>query len=60
MLPAQARGAVLKLRTHYGFNSVKCIQQVAGTRRAESKYEEEKKSVECRQTEYVMKVIIGG
>ena len=38
----------------------KCVQQVAGTGKTESNYEEEKNSVEYRQTLYMMKVIIGG
>ena len=59
MLPTQTREAVLKPRTHCGFNAVKCILQVTGTGKAKSNYEGEKKSVEHRQTEYVMKFIIG-
>ena len=31
-----------------------------GTGKSESNYEEEKKRVEYRQTEYIMKIIIGG
>ena len=38
----------------------KCIWQVTGTGKAEGNYEEEKKSVEYRQAEHLMKVIIGG
>ena len=38
----------------------KCVSQVTGTRKTESNYEEEKKRVEYRQTEYIMLVIIGG
>ena len=33
---------------------------MTGTEKTESNYEEEKKSVEYRQTEYIMKVMIGG
>ena len=43
---------------HYGFN-FKCAQQVTGTGKTESNDQEEKKSVEYRQTEQIMKVIIG-
>ena len=38
----------------------KCVQQVTGTEKTESNYEEEKKSVEYRQAEYIMKVMIDG
>ena len=40
-----------------------CLQvclQVTGTGKSESNYEEEKKRVEYRQTEYIIKIIIGG
>ena len=49
-----------KLRTRYGFTLFKCVQQVTGTGKPESKYEKEKKRVEYRQTEHIMKIIIGG
>ena len=39
---------------------LKCVQQVTGTGKSESNYEEEKKSVECRRIEYLIKVITGG
>ena len=38
----------------------KCILQVTCTGKTESSYEEEKESVQYRQTEYIMKVIIVG
>ena len=43
----------------------KCVRyrrpkQVTGTGKSESNYEKEKKRVEYRQTEYIMKIIIGG
>ena len=38
----------------------KSVQQVTGTEKTESNYEEEKKTVEYRQTEYIMKVTTGG
>ena len=38
----------------------KCAQQVTGTGKSESNYEEEKERVEYRQTEYIMKIMIGG
>ena len=38
----------------------KCAQQVTGTGKSESNYEEEKKRLEYRQTGYIMKVITGG
>ena len=56
MLLTQTREAVLKLRTHCGFNAVTCVLQVTGTGKAKSNYEGEKKSVVYRQTEYIMKV----
>ena len=40
--------------------SDECVQQVTGTGKTESNYQEEKKSVKYRQTKYIMKVIIGG
>ena len=36
----------------------KCSEQVSGTGKTESNYEEEKKNVEYRETKYIMKVII--
>ena len=42
------------------FTLFKCVQQVTGTGKSESNYEEEKKRFEYRQTEYIMKIIIGG
>ena len=43
----------------------KCVRyrrpkQVTGTGKSESNYEKEKERVEYRQTEYIMKIIIGG
>ena len=38
----------------------KCVQQLTGTGKNESNYEEEKKSVEYRQTESIIKVMIRG
>ena len=42
------------------FTLFKCLQQVTGTEKSESNYEEEKKRVEYRQAEHIMKIIIGG
>ena len=42
------------------FTTSKCVQQVAGTGKSESNYEEEKKRFEYRQIEHVMKITIGG
>ena len=58
MLPSQTKEVLLQLRTHYGF--VKVYERVRVTGKTKSNYEEEKKNVEYRQTEYIMKVIIGG
>ena len=37
-----------------------CVYQVAGIGKAESNYEEEKKSAKYRRTKYIMKLTIGG
>ena len=46
---------ILFKRVRYGRS-----KQVTGTGKSESNYEEEKKRVEYRKTEYIMKIIIGG
>ena len=42
------------------FTLFKCGLQVTVTGKSESNYEKEKKRVENKQTEYIMKIVIGG
>ena len=42
------------------FTLFKCGLQVTGTGKSESNYQKEKKRVENKQTEYIMKIVIGG
>ena len=50
-------------RTKFGVKELtlfKCAKQVTGTGKSKINYEEEKKRIEYRQIEHIIKIIIGG
>ena len=58
--PQKQKKHFLSLTRTMVLTPFKSVQQVTGTEKTESNHEEENKSVEFRQTEYIMKVITGG